>query len=106
MLYSKTISIFVTTSALSCQLLCDVLHTFCSLSLLCRNLIEVQHIVSVLADWLAPQVHKAKKGARILMRHGYSVKSFAMQWTFVMPIGVSENNDTVDCSTPLSHCHE
>ena len=61
----------------------------------CRHLIEVQHIVRVLVDWLAPQVHKTKKGARILIRHGYSVKSFAMQWTFVMPIGVSENNDTV-----------
>ena len=48
----------------------------------------------MLADWLVPQVQKTKKGARIL-RHDYSVKSFTMQWTFAMPIGVSEYNDTV-----------
>ena len=81
----------------SCQLCKYVLYVtlvvsfnnFCP----CRHLIEVQRIVSVMAEWLVPQVQKAKNGARL--RHGHSAKSFAMLWNFQIPIGVSEHNDTV-----------
>lgn len=76
-----------------------------SFSYLCRHLIELQHIVSVLANWKAPQVQKTKKGTRILMRIDCSVESFIMQWTFAIPIGVSKYNDTALHPLHLSHCH-
>ena len=57
----------------------------------------------MLADWLVPQVQKTKKGARVLMRHDYSVKSFTMQWTFAVPIGVSEYSDTVETALHPYH---
>ena len=69
-------------------------------SYLCRHLIDVQDIITVLSKWLAPQVQKTEKSAGILARDGYSVKSFTMQWTSVIPIQVSEYNDPLY----LSHC--
>ena len=56
----------------------------------------------MLADWLVPQVQKTKKGA-IILRHDYSVKSFTMQWTFAVPIGVSEYSDTVETALHPYH---
>ena len=49
---------------------------------MCRQVIEVQHIVNVLAGWLALRMQKTEK-------------SFIVQCTFEIPIGVSEHNDTV-----------
>ena len=51
----------------------------------------MQHVVSAMAEWLVPQVQKAKNGARL--RHGHSAKSFTLLWTFQIPIRVSELND-------------
>ena len=49
---------------------------------MCRQVIEVQHIVNVLAGWLALRLQKTEK-------------SFIVLWTIEIPIGVSEHNDTV-----------
>ena len=53
----------------------------------------MQHVVSVMAEWLVPQVQKAKNGARF--GHGHSAKSFTLLWTFQIPIRVSEHHDTL-----------
>ena len=60
----------------------------------------MQHVVSAMAEWLVSQVEKTKNGARL--RHGHSAKSFTMLWTFVIPIRVSEHNDTLLYSLPAS----
>ena len=52
----------------------------------------VQHIVSVLADWLAAQVQKTKKGSRGLIWNGCSAQSSIMWWSFAIPIQVNEHN--------------
>ena len=63
--------------------------TLSSSCFLCRQVIEVQHIVNVLAGWLALRLQKTDK-------------SFIVQCTFEIPIGVSENNDTVPHPLHLS----
>ena len=72
-------------------------HYFCP----CSRLIEVQHVVSVMAEWLVPQVQKAKNGARL--RHGHSAKSFTMLWTYLIPIRVSGLHHIVLYPLQLSH---
>ena len=90
----------------SCQLYKYVLYVTLSVKLShyfcpCSRLFEVQHVVSVMTEWLVLQVQKAKNGARL--RHGHSAKSFTMLWTFEIPIRVSELNDIVLYALQLSH---
>ena len=63
----------------------------------------VQHIVSVLADWLAAQVRKSKKGSRNLIWNGCSAKSSTMRWSFAIPIQVDEHSAAVWHPLQLSH---
>ena len=67
-----------------CNTLC--IAKLISSCFLCRQVIEVQHIVNVLAGWLALRMQKTEK-------------SFTVQWTTEIPIGVSEHSDTA-CSAP------